>query len=317
MRILCLVKNDENRCASTSWYLRRELAKIEDVVFYGPGYGNFPILKGWDVPTAIKRVLVDRSPDVILIDHYWEVAHRWKNLHRVSVPKALIISDPHEEPSRKVDYIKQNNIDLALFITRFSIDKFKDIGLSAIGCSCAWLPWSVDTSVFKDYGLSRIHDVSFLGMVNRYYPLRQKILKVLPKTKDIRFYTRKHPGDWNLKPERDLFRESYARILAQSKIFIFDSSILNYPVAKYVEGMACKTLVMAPMPLDGEYLHFKPGFNFVEVNEDNFLENIRYYLSHEDERLRIAERGWETVNKYHTVQIRARQLVRYLRGIAT
>lgn len=72
---------------------------------------------------------------------------------------------------------------------------------------------------------------------------------------------------------------------------------------------------MASMPFDREDLHFEPGFDFVEINKENFLEKIRYYLRHENERRKIARRGCETVKKYHTVTIRAKQLVDYLKNI--
>jgi spore maturation protein CgeB len=79
--------------------------------------------------------------------------------------------------------------------------------------------------------------------------------------------------------------------------------------------MACNTLVMATMPKDGKDLHFVPGKNFVEVNRSNFVEKIRYYLKHDDERHQIALRGMQTVKKYHTVQKRANQLMTYLESI--
>jgi len=311
MKILYLTKNDENRCASTSWYLKNQLAKIKKVVFYGPGHPKFSFFRRWEVPKIIRRVYADCNPDVILIDHYWRVSHRWKNLDKIEIPKAFIVSDPHYEPSRKMEYIRQNKIDLALFICKHSIRQFKD----RINCSFGWLPWSVDTSVFREYGFERKYDVTSLGVVNRFYPLRERILEILPKTAGMTFFTKKRPGNWNLNPEKDLFRENYAKVLAQSKIFIFGTSIWNYPLAKFFEAMACNTLVMAPMPLNGEDLHFKPEFNFVEINEENFLEKIRYYLGHENERREIAKRGCETVKKYHTVTVRARQLVDYLNNI--
>jgi len=83
-------------------------------------------------------------------------------------------------------------------------------------------------------------------------------------------------------PSEILMFENYTKFLSQSKIFIFGSSIYNYPLEKYTEGMACNTLVMAPMPLDGKDLHFVPDKNFVEVNQSNFVEKIRYYLKHDN-----------------------------------
>jgi len=309
MRILYLTINEENRCFSTSWYLKNQLAKIEKVVFYGPGHSKLPFFGRWDVPKLIRGVYANGNPDVVLIDHCWGLSRKWKNLDKIEIPKAFIVSDPHHEPSKKIEYIKQNKVDLALFVVKHSIEQFKD----RINCSVGWLPWSVDTSVFRDYGFERKYDVTFLGTVHRYYPLRQKILESLCKTSDIKFFTKRHPGQWHCVGQYS--SQNYAKAIAQSKIFIFDTGIRNYPVAKFFEAMACNALVMAPMPHDGKDLHFKPEFNFVEIDEENFLEKIRYYLGHENERREIGKRGCETVKKYHTVVIRAKQLVDYLKNI--
>lgn len=311
MKILYLSKNKKNACSSKDWYLQNQLAKMERLVFYGPRYPNFLFFGRWDVPKIIQHVYPNDNPDVILIDHNWKVSRQWKNLEKIEIPKAFIISDPHHEPSKKMAYIRKNKIDLTLFVLKHTLKQFKD----KIDCPVGWLPWSVDTRVFRDYGFERKYDVTFLGAADRFYPLRQKILETLPKTPGIKFFTKSHPGKWNIDPKKDLCRENYAKVLAQSKIFIFGTGIANYPVAKFFEAMACNTLVMAPMPLDGEDLHFKPEYNFIEINEENFLEKIRYYLRHENERREIAKLGCETIGKYHTVAVRAKRLVDYLKTI--
>jgi len=309
MRILYLGRNDERRCASTTWYLKNQLAQIESVEFLGPGYPGFPLLRRWDISKTVSRVYGPDCFDVIVIDHYWDVSRKWKNLDKIEIPKAFIISDPHHEQTGKIEYINKNEIDLSLFVVKHSIMRFKN----KMNCSIRWLPWSVDIRVFRDYGFERDYDVTFLGTVGRYYPLRKKILNTLKKTPDIKFFTAQRPSGWNLDPKIHLFKENYSKVLAKSKIFIFGTSILNYPLAKFFEGMACNTLVMAPMPYDSQELHFEPGLNFVEISEENFLERIRYYLEHETERCEIARQGLNTVRKYHTVEIRAKQLVDYLK----
>ena len=43
-------------------------------------------------------------------------------------------------------------------------------------------------------------------------------------------------------------------------------------------------------------------------------EKIRYYLDHEDERLAIAQRGYEYVRNGATIDVRARELVGFLKA---
>lgn len=45
----------------------------------------------------------------------------------------------------------------------------------------------------------------------------------------------------------------------------------------------------------------------------DLTEKIRYYLDHEDERLAIARRGYEYVRKGATIDVRARELVNFLK----
>ena len=46
----------------------------------------------------------------------------------------------------------------------------------------------------------------------------------------------------------------------------------------------------------------------------DLTEKIRYYLDHEDERLAIAQRGYEFVRNSATIDVRARELVGFLKA---
>lgn len=302
--------------------MKYALAKVQDLTCFGPGYQNYryasllsfiTFSSRYDIFKIIRRIYGRENPDVIILDAFWPPCCQWENLDKIKIPKVLFVSDPHEAPVEKIEYINRNNIDLALFAYKHYISSFKD----KISCKIGWLPWSVNTNVFKPYFLDRQYDVTLLGsMTPSTYPLRVKIRDELRKRSDIKFFTQKAPSSsWNLNPKKILMRESYARIISQSKILIFDTSIYNYALGKFYEGMACETLVMAPLPYDGKELHFEPGYNFVTINEHNFTEKIEYYLTHKDEREEIARRGYETIKKYHTTEIRAEQLVGYLKEI--
>jgi len=110
-----------------------------------------------------------------------------------------------------------------------------------------------------------------------------------------------------------LVGEDYAKTVAQSKIFIFGSSIFRYPLTKYMEGMMSGSLVMADEPWHAEECHFKDGWNYVKINENNWQEKLEYYLKNDRERETIAQRGYETAMKYHTTNIRAKQFIDILK----
>ena len=47
---------------------------------------------------------------------------------------------------------------------------------------------------------------------------------------------------------------------------------------------------------------------------EDIMDKITYYRKHEKEREAIAEHGLETVKKYHTYEIRLREMLEILRG---
>jgi spore maturation protein CgeB len=105
----------------------------------------------------------------------------------------------------------------------------------------------------------------------------------------------------------------YSEVLSGTKIFIFGSSVFKYPLSKYFEAMGSGSLVMADKPQSAEALHLKPEWNFVEINKENWKEKLDYYLTNDEEREKIAYRGYKTVMKHHTTSVRANQLISYLK----
>ncbi|GAG39725.1 unnamed protein product, partial [marine sediment metagenome] len=167
----------------------------------------------------------------------------------------------------------------------------------------------------------------FLGSHHpRYYPIRDDIWKRLPllsRQYGWRALIRGTPPGKSLVSrnidellEKGYFvGKKYAKALSLSKTFIFDGGADKSPVKKYFEGMASGTCVLADTPVTAKELHFRPDWNFVEINKHNWSQRLRYYLDHDEEREQIAKRGYETVMKYHTNDVRARQLVDFLENI--
>lgn len=346
MKILVLGYRLENRYDASRYYLLKELAKKEKVILYGlerlpqklfpmSFFSNLPLLSRIDykigtlwtglrrnlrsaqVIENVEKMVQNESPDIILVEDFFPSATRWKSLSRVKVPKALIIDDFHRDPEKRLKYLEESNIDLVLFGTKqcMNIPRVKR-WIKRKKVNSKWLPLCVNTKIFRDYGLPRKFDVVSSGRCSeKVYPFRVVIRDTLSVTPGIGFSMPEHVTSELIKgkPSSEVLRfGNYARFLSQSKIFIFGSSIYNYALAKYTEGMACNTLVMASMPIDGKDLHFVPGENFVEVNQRNFVEKIRYYLEHEDERCQIALTGLQTVRKYHTLEKRVKHLITYL-----
>ncbi len=316
MRILYLGYFDE-LCASLAakYYLRKALKKHARVITYGPE--GFRWGRGID---ALKLEKIYK-PDVIILQGRfvtfdWPKKHGkvpWKNLGKTSAPKALFFNELKTLLDRRIEEIKRDKIDMTLWGTHKIMSEKTNFFK---GHKKRWLPWCVDTNIFKDYGFKRIYDVALLGALDPTYPLRSKAKSVLSNMKGINFLWRPRPSRAiRLGPNEAFIHERYAKDIARSKILLFDS-YRGFAIKKYYEGMACKTLILATNPyLDAERLHFKDGVNFVAINESNYLQKIQYYLKNEKERIRITENAYKMVRKYHSAEVRAEQLYGYLKEL--
>ena len=57
-------------------------------------------------------------------------------------------------------------------------------------------------------------------------------------------------------------------------------------------------------------LHFEPGIDFVYYEDcKDAIEKAHYYLSHEEERLAIAENGLQKIRAAHTYEIRLAEMI--------
>jgi hypothetical protein len=319
-------------------YLELEVAKQAECMWSGRGWENH--VPGEPIDDTVRRLYGGDPPDFI-VDNNADLAEyrRLAESRTEDTPRMVMtVNDMHLEPEEWVrvandgfsgalmrylycPYVKRKILSRFDHIAKFSDTYYVD----NLRIPYLHFPWFTDEHIYgpseeKDY------DVVFLGSYRRrVYPIRYDVYMNLPK------YCREHgyrylvsgrpPGKTPDRNITDLEKQSYivggnyARTVARSKIFIFGSSIFNYPVSKYFEVMGSGTLVMADKPQTGEKLHFEPSVNYVEISKGDWREKLRYYLEDDEERERIARNGYETVKKYHSSKVRARQLVDFLRTL--
>lgn len=319
MKILWLGQHQRRRIPFNHYYtsLEDEISKLADICFYGVGGGKY--IPEFDV----EKIVSKENPDVIVSftsqycdPHSGQYMDRYvfKNLDKVSLPKYLKCSDPHSPNfERHIHFIRDHKVDVTSLVVWEQIaEKYR----KEVNCKFVWMPTGLDTKLFKDLGLERNLDVFFAGSLSSYYyPFRIQILEGLRQEKSIKSSFRGFSV--HLVNEAQWYQEllTYIQDFNRAKITPFSNGIYNYPVARFFEGMACKCLTMSEKPLDADALHFIPGENFIEINPSNFLDKIKYYLKNENERKEIIEKGWETVRKYHTAEIRAKQMYEDLREL--
>ena len=246
---------------------------------------------------------------------------------------AYLTSDLHHpSPRQQLHLLNTGNWDAFLMhITKTNVSIDKETGtdhdffINNLNAPILNISFSINPNIFKPIDGPKMYDVAFLGSYTiLYYPLRRIIWEKLPQLAErnkwnILMRSRPIGPSFSKKRRIDLLLEQghlvgdkYAEALASSKILLFSVIKYRYPVKKYFEGMASGCLVMADTPLNAEELHFIPDWNFVEINEDNWEKKLKYYLKHDAEREVIIRRGYETLMKYHTNDIRAKEIIAFL-----
>jgi len=282
-------------------------------------------VKYWYTNGNIHEIMetLNFTPDFIL--HYdmaysYALAPYISGLDQVDIPKGCFVIDSHFSPTTRSHYFESNKIDLIFSSTKSHFlktypkyaDKFR------------WFPFSINTKIFKDYNLEK--DINFLlmGLVfdgteeNGYksmtpkgiYPFRDEVLRRMRNVEGFVYHP--HPG--HNAGENALVNENYAKELNRAKMFFTCGSEFKYPVLKYFEAPACKTLLLAEPVPDIYELGFKDGENFVACDRSNFYEKAMYYLENESERIRITENGYKFIHTEHTDDARAQNFVREVRN---
>lgn len=324
---------EDTVCINCYTHLERAIAKIANCEWAGEGY---PLHKsGERLLETVNRVM----PNADWVLYYgFEVMLKKMNVQIPPKKKrnfkiGIYTGDIHRVPDQQINYINGHGWDALLMLyTKLGayvnnrlrkVDKTDpEYYLKNVKIPIFHMAPCVSPEVFKPVDAPKKFDATFLGAVGHpWYPLRYRVYRQLPRIAD--------KEGWNVivrlsPPGRSLTRKMsrlygqhyvgsrYATVLALSKIFIFGTSIFKYPLLKFPEAMACKTCVMADTPYTAEELHLVPGYNYVAINENNWVARLKYYIKHDKEREEIAERGYETFLKYHTTDIRAQQVVDFL-----
>jgi len=270
--------------------------------------------KDGSIHEIIKKLNI--RPDFIF--HYdtaynYKLSPRITGLSEIDIPKGCYIIDSHYNPGFRREYVNKNKIDVIFSVTKENFLKmYPDLKNRFI-----WLPWSINTAIFRDWSQPKVYDFMLMGLVNPVlegrYPFREKVLETMKKYNG--FVHHHHPGhlvSWKGNPLVDL---NYAKEINKSKIFFTCGSTLNYPVLKYFEVLACNSLLLAEANNDIYELGFSNGVNFIACTKEDFEEKALYYLNNPTLRNRISKNGANFINRYHSNEVRASQFIKYINEI--
>lgn len=330
--ILFMTSNFEDTvCINCYTELERAVAKIANCKWAGSGWPLHRINEL--LSETVRRVM----PKVDWVLHYsFEILLSKMNFRIPSHRKYKVgayIGDIHRVPDRQIKYINKNGWDALLMLythlgacVDYRMNRIVSIDpeyyLKNVEVPIFHMAPCVNPEKFKPTNGEKDIDILFLGALGLpWYPLRTKIFRELPEVAEKygwKIVMRQSPPGRSLTRKisalqgKHIVGDRYSNIIARSKLFVFGTSVFKYPLLKFPESMACRTCAVSDVPLTAEKLHLVENQNFVSINERNWVQKLKYYLEHDDEREAIAQQGYETYLKHHTTDIRAQQLVQFL-----
>lgn len=288
----------------------------------------------WSKDGHINDILKNLNINPDFIFHYdiaWNygLAPKIEGLDQVDILKGCYVIDLHWSPTQRVHYFENSKVDLIFSATKHPFLKvfptYKD--------KFRWLPWSINPKIMKDWGLDKSIDSLLMGLTyvtkesRGRFPLPKKIPPkgryafrdaVFEKMKNAPgFIFHPHPGHRVSNSKHLIVNEKYAQELNRAKIFFTcgsRNSTGGIPVLKFFEAPASKTLLLAERNKDIDDLGFIDGENYVACTTTNIVDKAKYYLNIHKERERITLNGFEFVHNHHTVQHRAKQLIKEIKG---
>lgn len=212
----------------------------------------------------------------------------------ISVPKVYWAIDTHQYLEAQVE--KSKYFDLV-----FSAQKN---ALPYLGPNTRWLP--AGASIHEvDCQLDRSIDVGFVGNIfDGLHKRRKNVVERL--IKDV-------PG---FKHYSNVFLDDKARLTSSMKIMV-NVSLNNDINFRVFETLACGAMLITDKVFNnGMEELFEDGKHLVTFEtEDELIEKINYYISHDEERERIAKSGQRHVLKYYTHKELLHHVLEAMKGL--
>jgi GT2 family glycosyltransferase/tetratricopeptide (TPR) repeat protein/2-polyprenyl-3-methyl-5-hydroxy-6-metoxy-1,4-benzoquinol methylase len=161
--------------------------------------------------------------------------------------------------------------------------------------SATWLPLACDPAIHRKHDLPKQFDFSFVG--NIFDGPRADLLERLRRKFRNHFIGR-------------CYFEEMARTYSASRT-VFNRSIKNDINMRVFEALACGSLLLTnDLSSNGQAELFTNGVHLATYSEaEDLLDQLAYYLKHEDIRTRIENAGRELVTTKHTYRQRMEKIL--------
>ena len=298
--------------ATTARYLEASLRRRHDVLTIGPAIDDC-LVQAWnlqnlkeparphdlpcgndiDLAAAVERMADRWQPELLL----WVESvpgFRPRNIPRLGCPTACYLIDTHLNLNVHLDWAAR--FDWVFLAQREYLPLFRESG-----CGRAhWLPLACDPSVHGPRGVTKRHDIGFVGSITADNPRRAALIARLRERFDLHV-------------ERS-FLHDMAEALAASRV-VFNNAIRDDLNMRVFETLCSGSFLLTDRaPGSGLQEMFLDRVHLAYYDDASIEETAAYYLAHPDEREAIAARGREEVLRWHTYDHRAEALVARVLG---
>lgn len=173
---------------------------------------------------------------------------------------------------------------------------------------------AVPPEIFYPIQQAKIYDVVFTGTPygEAYNPDKFELLRAIQEKYDLHVFGN-NPEGWKAQGIKNIheptFDEKLSEILGQAKIVIAISNVQceGYWSIRTTQAMMCGAFVLTRFTPQMEKELKDNVVYFQDISE--CVEKIKYYLDHEEEREKIANKGYQFALKNLTTEQRLRELV--------
>ncbi len=170
---------------------------------------------------------------------------------------------------------------------------------------------AVNPEIFYPINSPKEFDVSFMG--TPYFQERTDMLRAIENAGFNLYIFGNNPEGWKQQGFKNVmgpaFDQKLSEAIGKSKIVVGISNNLceGYYSIRSSQVMLCKGFIIDRF---SPYMEkeLKDGIEYWNTHEE-LIEKIKYYLEHEDERLAIAEKGYQIAINNLTNKQRCRELI--------
>ncbi|MDP1569128.1 MAG: glycosyltransferase [Vicinamibacterales bacterium] len=293
--------------ATTARYLEDSLRRSHDVVTTGPAMSeslrqawnlqnmkeairphDIPAANETDVSAVVDQLAAQWTPDLYL----WVESvhgHFPRGIPRLGCPTACYLIDSHMNLSWHLEWAR--HFDHVFVAQREYIPEFL-----AAGCGhVEWLPLGCDPVMHGPAAGPKRYDVGFVGSLTGHHQRRQRLLGQLRR----RFH---------VHVERAFLREMAATLSASR--LVFNDAVRRDLNMRVFETLCAGSLLLTDRAEPSGLDELFTDREHLVIWDDETLEDlVEYYLTHEDERERIAAAGRAHVLARHTYDHRTAYLL--------